>query len=146
MSAQEVKPEAVAEAVPEKLEAAEATEASEEQVAETVPPVVVRLPKPSNARTLPPPVGDETYSQLTLLSQPSETVQELKLAVSEWVGGYWLGPYSLRLPGQRGGEALGVSKEGIEIRAGEKLSEWLEVGDVFAHTEEARELEVVKGV
>lgn len=109
--------------------------------------MVVRLPQPNNARTLPKPVGDETYSSLTLLSQPSETVQELKLAVSEWVGGYWLGPYSLRLPGSPA-EALSQSKDGIEIHAGEKLSEWLEVGDVFAHVPEGddeRVLEVVKG-
>lgn len=111
--------------------------------------MVVRLPQPNNARTLPKATGDENYSQLTLLSQPSESVQELKLAVSEWVGGYWLGPYSLRLPGQgEGAEALSQSKDGIEIRAGEKLSEWLEVGDVFAHVPEGegeRVLEVVQG-
>lgn len=73
-------------------------------------------------------------------------MQDLKLAVSEWIGGYWLGPYSLRLPGQPG-EALSQSKDGIDIHAGEKLSEWLEIGDVFAHVaEEAdRSLEVVKG-
>jgi protein TIF31 len=112
-----------------------------------VPAVIVRLPKPNTARTLPKPTGDESYSQLTLLSQPSETVQELKLAVSEWVGGYWLGPYSLRLPGQTA-EALSQSREGVDIRAGEKLSEWLEVGDVFAHLAEGddeRALEVVMG-
>lgn len=113
----------------------------------TVSPVVIRLPQPTSARTLPKPTDEETsYSKLSLYSQPSETVQELKLAVSEWVGGYWLGPYSLRLPGSNT-EALSQSKDGVDVRAGEKLSEWLEVGDVFAHieSEAERELEVVKG-
>lgn len=66
--------------------------------------------------------------------------------MSEWVGGYWLGPHSLRLPG-KGDDVLSVSKDGIEIRAGDKLSEFLEVGDVFAHLPEDgdRALEVVNG-
>lgn len=112
----------------------------------SVPPVYVRLPKPNSSRTLPKATGTENYSSLTLYSQPSETVQDLKLAVSEWIGGYWLGPYSLRLPGQPA-EALSQSKDGVDIHAGEKLSEWLEIGDVFAHVAEEgdRSLEVVKG-
>lgn len=112
-----------------------------------VPPIVVNLPKPTHSRTLPTPQGEESFSSLTLISQPAETVQELKLAVSEWLGGYWLGPYSLRLPGSAG-ETLSQSKDGIDVRAGEKLSEWLEVGDVFAHLPEGegeRVLEVFKG-
>jgi protein TIF31 len=89
------------------------------------------------------------------LPQPHETVQELKLAINEWVGGYWLGPYSLRIPVAKenvnsdGGPTpvLGKNKEGVEVRAGEKLSEWIEVGDVFAHVEEDGErlLEVAMG-
>lgn len=111
-----------------------------------MPPLFVRLPKPNSARTLPKTTGQENYSGLTLYSQPSETVQDLKLVVSESICGYWLGPYSLRLPGQ-GSEALSQSKDGVDIVPGEKLSEWLEVGDVFAHVAEGdeRSLEVVKG-
>lgn len=110
----------------------------------TVPAVAVSLPTPKNARTLPKPQEGESFSKLSLYSQPSETVQELKLAVSEWVGGYWLGPHSLRLPG-KGDEVLSTSRDGIEIRAGDKLSEFLELADVFAHLAEdgERSLDVV---
>lgn len=112
----------------------------------TVPPLIVKLPAPKTSRTLPKPQEGESFSQLPLYSQPGENIQELKLAVGEWVGGYWLGPHSLRLPGQ-GEEVLSVSKDGIEIRSGDKLSEFLEVGDVFAHLPEdgERVLEVVNG-
>lgn len=112
-----------------------------------VPPIVVHLPKPTNSRTLPKTTGEESFSKLTLYSQSVETVQELKIAVGDWLGGYWLGPYSLRLPGSQA-DVLSTAKDGAEIRAGEKLSEWLEVGDVFAHLPEGegeRELEVVNG-
>ncbi|KAK4689464.1 protein TIF31, partial [Tremellales sp. Uapishka_1] len=127
-------------------EVAAEAEQSEQQVE-----VVVRLPTPSNSRTLPKPVVPESYASLTLLPQASETIQDLKLAINEWVGGYWLGPYSLRFPIKNKsatgrGEVLGKGRDGIEIREGEKLSEWLEVGDVFGHCESGAEriLEVVR--
>lgn len=119
----------------------------------SVPQVTVRLPTPSHSRTLPKRTPSESFTTLTLLPQPHETVQELKLAINEWVGGYWLGPYSLRIPatkGQANGHddtpSLSKTKEGVDVRAGEKLSEWIEVGDLFAHVEEDGEriLEVVR--
>lgn len=127
-----------------------------------VPAVTVHLPSPVHSRTLPKKsTPEEVFHTITLIPQPHETVQELKLAINEWVGGYWLGPYSLRLPaakpeanghseGEEQTEAtgqLGKSREGIDVRAGVKLSEWLEVGEVFSHLKEgeARVLEVVRG-
>lgn len=116
--------------------------------------VTIHLPSPTHARTLPKRTPAESYISLAVLPQPHETVQELKLAINEWVGGYWLGPYSLRLPMPKGavngdgpGALLGKGKDGAEVRAGEKLSEWMEVGDVFAHAGEGDErvLEVVRG-
>lgn len=123
--------------------------------------MTIHLPSPSHARTLPKKSSPkEVFHTLQLVPQPHESVQELKLAINEWVGGYWLGPYSLRIPsgksganGHAEGEAeqgnvlLSKAKEGIEVRAGEKLSEWLEVGDVFSHVKEGQErvLEVVRG-
>ena len=90
---------------------------------------------------------------LTLLPQAHETIQELKLAVNEWVGGYWLGPYSLRIPqgkGRKGDQAESqeAGRETVQVGEGDRLSEWLEVGDVFAGFEESDErvLEVVRGV
>ena len=102
---------------------------------------------------------------LTLLPQPHETIQELKLAITDWIGGYWLGPYALRIPrqvkrskitpfdGEHGNalktedNVLSKGKDGIVIREGERLSEWLEVGDVFRHVQDGTErvLEVVRG-
>jgi protein TIF31 len=119
----------------------------------SVPPVIVRIPAPSHSRTLPKRSPAEDYSTLTLLPQANETVQELKLAINDWVGSYWLGPYSLRLPkrgeanGDGRGKALGKGRDGAEVREGERLSEWLEVGDVFAHLSEGQErvLEVSRG-
>ena len=33
------------------------------------------------------------------------------------------------------GKLLGKGKEGIEVREGERLSDWFEVGEVFGHLE-----------
>jgi protein TIF31 len=123
--------------------------------------VVVHLPSPSHSRTLPKKSSpDEVFHTITLLPQSHETVQELKLAINEWIGGYWLGPYSLRIPAAKpagNGHAegakseadaqLGKAREGVDVRAGAKLSEWLEVGELFSHVQEGEErvLEVVRG-
>lgn len=49
--------------------------------------------------------------------------------------------------GDERGKSLGKGRDGAEVREGERLSEWLEVGDVFGHLGEGEErvLEVVKG-
>ena len=115
-------------------------------------PVTIRITSPANPRTLPK--TSEPLTSLILLPQPQETVQELKLAVNEWVGGYWLGPYSLRIPEGKGKKAEAITKtvgtaekEAIHIREKERLSEWLEVAEIFAGFEEKDEriLEVVRG-
>lgn len=116
-----------------------------------VRPVLIRLPAPTHPRTLPKPKAD--YSTLTLLPQPHETIQELKLAVNESLGGYWIGPYALRIPLSTAKMNGHVEKERVkgdvkvEIRAGERLSEWAEVGDVFGDfgEDEERVLEVARG-
>lgn len=137
-----------------------AEEAEEENVMIELKPVLVRLPAPSFNSTVPPtPVqakeGDNTSNsnkkQPTSVPTPTtfilhpqsfETVQDIKTTIAEWIGGYWLGPYSLRLPAASSssgeeasgrGKLLSTGREGIEIREGEKLSDWLEIGEVFAH-------------
>jgi protein TIF31 len=68
--------------------------------------------------------------------------------VNEWVGGYWLGPYSLRIPKGKGRKSSQEGEqEAAQVGEGDRLSEWLEVGDVFAGFEdnEERVLEVVRG-
>ena len=106
--------------------------------------MVIRLLAPTSSKTLPK--TQEPLNTLTLLPHTHETIQELKLAINEWVGGYWLGPYSLRIPHGKGKKQ--ETAEGIsEVKEGEKLSEYFEVGDVFAGFEEddERVLEVVRG-
>lgn len=118
------------------------------EIDHVVPPVVIQIVSPSNNRTLPK--TKEPLNTLTLLPQAHETVQELKLAVNEWVGGYWLGPYSLRIPKGKGKKReVEEKKDPLQVQVGEgdRLSEWLEVGDVFAGFEDKDErvLEVVRG-
>lgn len=111
-----------------------------------VPPVTIRLPAPAHGRTLPKRTPAEDYTTFTLYPQNHDTIQELKLAVNEWVGGYWLGPYALRLPKQTkvNGHA-GDEEGGVAVKAGEILSEYLEVREVFGDSQEDRVLEVIKG-
>lgn len=117
-----------------------------------VPPVTIHILAPGHARTLNKSLGPQPT--LTLLPQSHETIQELKLAVNECLAGYWLGPYSLRIPagkGKKGGEKVkpkqAAERESAVIGEGDRLSEWLEVGDVFAgfDDKEERVLEVVRG-
>lgn len=105
-------------------------------------PVTVRLPAPSYPQTLPKSADGKhpTPSTFIIHPQPTENIQDIRAILAEWTGGYWLGPYSLRLQGvakedDGRGKLVGVGKEGTEIREGERLSDWLEIGEVFAHLE-----------
>ena len=117
-----------------------------------VKPVIIRLPTPSYPQTLPK-TGEKkqtpTPSTFVIHPQPGETIQDIRATLLEWTGGYWLGPYSLRIPRAKKsgskdekdqdlagrGRLLGKGKEGVEIREGEKLSDWFEMGEVFGHLE-----------
>ncbi|WVQ97281.1 hypothetical protein IAU59_004392 [Kwoniella sp. CBS 9459] len=118
-----------------------------------IPPVTIRIPKPACARTVPKPKeASEPRDRLTIYPQPNETMQDLKLLINDWVGAYWLGPYSLRLPFVKSeeedgrGQVFSKKQDLTEVRAGEKLNDWLEVQDAFAHLGEDAErvLEIVK--
>ncbi|KAK8866181.1 hypothetical protein IAR55_001332 [Kwoniella newhampshirensis] len=122
-----------------------------EEQAVTLPPVTVRIPSPSCPRTVPKSQDStEPRNRLTLYPQPTETIQDLKILINDWAGAYWLGPYSLRLPfvvAEDGrGKVFSKKQDLSEIRAGERLNEWLEVQDAFAHLEDDQErvLEIVK--
>ena len=73
------------------------------------------------------------------------------MQVQESPFGYWLGPFSFRLPVTEGaskGDVVNKGREALEVRLGEKLSDFIEVGEVFGG--EGREqadkvLEVVRG-
>lgn len=135
------------------------------RVRPAVKPVIIRLPTPAYPQTLPK-TGEKkqtpTPSTFVIHPQPGETIQDIRATLLEWTGGYWLGPYSLRIPRakQSGskdekdqdlagrGRLLGKGKEGVEIREGEKLSDWFEMGEVFGHlegTDEERVLVVQRG-
>lgn len=118
-----------------------------------VPPVTIRIPSPTCSRTVPRPKDStEPLDRITLYPQPQETIQDIKLLINDWVGAYWLGPYSLQLPFVKGedgrGKIYSKKKDFSEVRAGEKLNEWLEVQDAFEHLQEGEErvLEAVRGV
>lgn len=122
---------------------------TDSQANHAVPPVTIRLPAPAHGRTLPKRTPAEDYTTFTLYPQGHDTIQELKLAVNEWVGGYWLGPYALRLPKQtkvNGHSGAGAEEEvAVSVKAGDSLSDYLEVREVFGDSEEDRVLEVTKG-
>ncbi|WVR06124.1 hypothetical protein IAU60_003154 [Kwoniella sp. DSM 27419] len=108
-----------------------------------VTPLTVRIPIPTCARTIPKSKDSEPRDRLTIYPQPNETIQDLKLLINDWVGAYWLGPYSLRLPYTKGedgrGQVHSKKQDLTEVRAGEKLNDWLEVQDAFAHVEGEQE-------
>ncbi|WVF70930.1 hypothetical protein IAT40_005725 [Kwoniella sp. CBS 6097] len=118
-----------------------------------IPPVTIRIPKPTCSRTVPKPKeASEPRDRLTIYPQPNETMQDLKLLINDWVGAYWLGPYSLRLPFVKSeeedgrGQVFSKKQDLTEVRAGEKLNDWLEVQDAFAHLgeDDERVLEIVR--
>ncbi|OCF45309.1 protein TIF31 [Kwoniella heveanensis CBS 569] len=118
-----------------------------------IPPVTIRIPKPACARTVPKPKeASEPRDRLTIYPQPNETMQDLKLLINDWVGAYWLGPYSLRLPFVKSeeepgrGQVFSRKQDLTEVRAGEKLNDWMEVQDAFAHLgeDDERVLEIVR--
>lgn len=121
---------------------------------QTVKPVTIRLPSPTFPQTISSTSSKTpTPSHFIIHPQPTETIQDIRATLLEWTGGYWLGPYSLRIPAssaggkkQGGGERgrlLGKGKEGVEIREGERLSDWFEIGEVFGHLDEKDETERV---
>lgn len=142
-------------------------EEEEEQI--ELKPVLIKLPAPTYGQTVPPtpvPAKDgqqkstsvPTPTTFVIHPQPFETIQDIKATLAEWIGGYWLGPYSLRVPSstsgssskssseEKRGKLLSTGREGIEIREGEKLSDWLEIGEVFGHVEDKEGSEAVNRV
>ncbi|WVQ82466.1 hypothetical protein IAT38_004595 [Cryptococcus sp. DSM 104549] len=115
-----------------------------------LPSLTIRFPKPTCGRTVPKAKDAEPLDSITFTPQPTDSVQEIKLQVNDWVGAYWLGPYSLRLPFVKGedgrGKLYAKKKDFSEVRAGEKLNEWMELGEAFEHLEEGEErvLEAVR--
>ena len=107
----------------------------------SVPPLTIRVPAPAHGRTLPKRTPAEDYSNFQIYAQNHESIQDLKLTLNEWVGGYWLGPYALRLP--RGSRAEDV--EGGMEKEGQTLSDYLEITEVFGANDQDRTLEISKG-
>jgi len=64
------------------------------------------------------------------------------LTLNEWVGGYWLGPYALRLPR----DSSASTEEGGMAKEGQSLSDYLEISEVFGANNQSRVLEIAKGM
>lgn len=115
-------------------------------------PVTILLPTPTNSNTyLPSPDASASPTKIVLNTASMEVLQDLRLQVQESPFGYWLGPFSFRLPvfeGANRGDIVNKGREALEIKLGEMLSDFIEVGEVFGG--EGREgaekvLEVVRG-
>jgi protein TIF31 len=106
-----------------------------------VPPVTIRVPSPAHGRTLPKRTPAEDYSQFQIYAQNHESIQDLKLTLNEWVGGYWLGPYALRLPR----DSSASTEDGGMAKEGQTLSDYLEIQEVFGANDQPRTLEIAKG-
>jgi protein TIF31 len=87
------------------------------------------------------------YSIFETEAQNQESIQDLKMILNESVSGYWLGPYSLRLPRETKGSDDKVERTAEDgmPKEGQTLSEYLELGEVFGTNEQPRVLEVAKG-
>ncbi|RXK38905.1 hypothetical protein M231_03854 [Tremella mesenterica] len=94
--------------------------------------VIVRLPAPNHPRTLPKAASVDQFSELRCEVQPYESIQDVKQTINDWVGGYWLGPYSLRLRKQQHtGQDGHLGSESTDPEVNERLSDWTEVGNIF---------------
>ena len=107
----------------------------------SVPPLTIRVPAPAHGRTLPKRTPAEDYSNFQIYAQNHESIQDLKLTLNEWVGGYWLGPYALRLPR----DSSASTEEGGMAKEGQSLSDYLEISEVFGPNDQSRVLEIAKG-
>ena len=100
-------------------------------------PVTILLPSPTNSSTyLPAPAteGESTPTKIVIHTASMEVLQDLRMQVQESPYGYWLGPFSFRLPvteGANKGDVVNKGREALEVRLGEKLSDFIEVGEVF---------------
>ena len=108
----------------------------------SVPPLTIRVPAPAHGRTLPKRTPAEDYSNFQIYAQNHESIQDLKLTLNEWVGGYWLGPYALRLPR----DSSASTEEGGMAKEGQSLSDYLEISEVFGPNDQSRVLEIAKGM
>lgn len=119
-------------------------------------PVTIRLPAPTNSTALIPvltPEGKKAPppSSLTVQISSADIVQELRLQVQDSPAGYWLGPFSFRLPvgeGETKGQLVNKGRDNLEVRLGDKLSDFYELGEVFGgegREDKERVLEVHPG-
>lgn len=125
---------------------------SQAQPSTIVGSVTVNVPPPIHPRTVQD-AANPRFTSLRVIIQPHETVQDIKLSIAEWPGGYWLGPFSLRVRAtapaesskdhrldtstdtsgsKQTGRRLGTSKEGQAIYEGAVLGDWVEVEDIFS--------------
>ncbi|SAM82278.1 related to CLU1-translation initiation factor eIF3 [Ustilago bromivora] len=129
-------PEAAMQApVPEAVEAAE--------IDESLQPFEINLYLPK--RPLVPSAAasanglPETPSPLKVVVTPQETLNDLRLTITDSPEGYWLGAFCFRKPAD-GANSTG---KGVKVQLGERVPEWTELREIFQEVpKEKRELHV----
>ncbi|KAJ1026905.1 hypothetical protein NDA16_002199 [Ustilago loliicola] len=130
------KPEVATQApVPEDVEAAE--------IDESLQPFEINLYLPrrplvpsaaASANGLP-----ETPSPLKVVVTPQETLNDLRITITDSPEGYWLGAFCFRKPAD-GASSTG---KGAKLQLGERVPEWTELREIFQDVpKEKRELHV----
>lgn len=69
----------------------------------------------------------ETPSPLKVAVTPLESLNELRVTITDSPEGYWLGAFCFRRPSSHSKQANGTGKK----RLGEKINEWTELKEVF---------------
>jgi protein TIF31 len=69
----------------------------------------------------------ETPSPLKVAVTPSESLNELRITITDSPEGYWLGAFCFRRPSSHTSQANGTGKK----RLGEKVNEWTELKEIF---------------
>lgn len=69
----------------------------------------------------------ETPSPLKVAVTPLESLNELRITITDSPEGYWLGAFCFRRPSSHNAQANGTGKK----RLGEKVNEWTELKEIF---------------
>ena len=84
----------------------------------------------------------ETPSPLKVAVTPQESLNELRVTITDSPEGYWLGAFCFRRPSSEKGQSNGTASK----RLGERIDEWTELKEVFKDvSKEERVLHVAHG-
>ncbi|PWZ03845.1 hypothetical protein BCV70DRAFT_156369 [Testicularia cyperi] len=124
---------AVEQQAPEAVEAVEVDESLQPFEIKLYLPKRPLLPSSGTAKGLP-----ETPRPLKVAVTPQETLNDLRVTITDSPEGYWLGAFCFRKPVRGGSTAKGSKPE-----LGERVGEWIELREVFEDVpKEERELHI----